>query len=67
MRKVVNMEGRSRVLYLGDLGAGEIFGEEDVLAEEPRIYSAVCISDTADIVAIPGAEFLKRLRHEDQI
>lgn len=61
------MEGKNRIIYVGDLGQGEIFGEEDVLANEPRIYSALCISDKAEIVVIPGSEYLKRLKFEDQI
>ena len=52
---------------LGDLGQGELFGEEDVLSDQPRLYSAICISDTAEIATIPGEEFLKRLKFEDQI
>ena len=58
MRKVVSVEGKNRTLLLGDLGQGEIFGDEDVLAHEPRLYSAICISDTAEIVVIPGTEFV---------
>ena len=67
IRKLVKIQGKNRILCLGDLGQGEIFGEEDVLSKAPRIYSALCISDKAELVEIPGAEFLKRLRYESQI
>ena len=67
MQKSVTMEGKNRIIYVGDLGQGEIFGEEDVLASKPRIYSALCISDKAEVVVIPGSEYLKRLKFEDQI
>lgn len=65
------LAGRVRVLesvpdspvemFLGELGAGEIFGELGVLRERPRSASVVTLERTR-VLAIPADDFLEMLR-----
>jgi diguanylate cyclase (GGDEF)-like protein len=65
------ISGRVRVLeavpdtpvemFIGELGAGEVFGELGVLRERPRSASVVAVERTR-CIAIPGDDFLKMLQ-----
>jgi diguanylate cyclase (GGDEF)-like protein len=70
------ISGRVRVLesvpdspvemFLGELGAGEIFGELGVLRERPRSASIVTLERTR-CLAVPAQEFLQMLQESKEM
>ncbi len=47
------------------MAEGEIFGEEDVLANTPRRFSAKCVSPKGELLVFPSHEFLRLIKTED--
>ena len=55
-----------RELVIGEMRPGDVFGELAVLTGQPRSSSALA-REAAEVIAIPGAEFLAALDAEPQL
>lgn len=47
------------------LGPGQIFGDEDILAERPYTSTIICRSNNGVVIQMNGPELLKKMRAND--
>jgi len=66
VRVVETVPEASGSLILGELGAGEIFGELGVLRNEPRSATVVSVKETK-CLKIPQADFVEALENSAQL
>ena len=62
----LNRTAKYENLKLTLLGAGQMFGEEDVIRERPYTTSVTCKSNTGSVFCWKSTEFFRRMKSNEE-